>query len=180
MTQNTLTRHTTTTAQRRSGGIAPHALTALVELYRCEARLLDDLTGVLHRQQVALESDDLDAVDDTVFALHRVLGTLAEARRRRNEVHAMIAGVEQLDSEAIDKLLGGDPPHELVEARSVLRSSARELAGQVSRSRARLEGAVANGAALIRSVYGEKAQEAPAGWTQSESPHGGMLLNRTA
>lgn len=169
-----------TVPQRRAGGVQPHALSALVELYQCEARLLDDMTEILRRQQRALDTDDLDTVDDTVFGMHRVLGTLSEARRRRNEVHTMIAGVEELDSEAIDKLLGGDPPHELSAARTALRTAAGELAGQVSQSRARLEGAVANGAALIRSVYGPPGAEQLPGWNQQDSEHGGILLNRTA
>ena len=156
------------------------ALSTLAELYRSEARLLQNLTSVLRRQQQAIEADDLDALDDTVFATHRVLGTISEARRRRSAVHMMLAGVEELDSEDIDKLLGGDLPAELVDARAVLRAAALELSRQVRESRARLEGAVSNGDALIRSVYGNSGQPAPAGWHKAESAHGGILLNRTA
>lgn len=174
--------HTAHVAEWSARRVSPPAIAALAELYRSEARLLADLTRVLQAQFTALDKDELDVVDDTVFATHRILGTLGEARRRRREVHLLLAGVEELDTEAIDKLLGGEPPEELREARAVLRTAATQLSAQVRLSRTRLEDAVANGEALIRSVYGggdSVSAQHPFESARTDQ-RGGILLNRTA
>lgn len=155
------------------------AAAALADLYRSEARLLTELTRVLERQQEALVADDLDALDDTVFATHRILGTLGEARRQRRAVHVMLSGVEELDSAEIDRLLDGNVPDGLSEARALLRAAASALREQVRASRLQLERAVASGEALIRSVYGGTSTTHPFG-TATPEPSGGRLLDRIA
>lgn len=178
-------------SSRQAGSIQPvgrphsPAVGALAELYQSEARLLTDLTRVLRRQQDALGTNDLEVVDDSVFATYRILGTLGEARKRRRSLHVMLGGVEELDSDAIDSLLGGDPPKALVDARVTLRAAALALSEQVRESRVLLESAVAHGEALIRSVYegtdaggrgGAEQHPFEAGKTEQH----GLLLNRTA
>lgn len=174
-------------SSRQAASIRPFGRThspavgALAELYQSETRLLTDLTRVLRRQQEALGANDLEAVDDTVFATYRILGTLGEARKRRRSLHVMLAGVEELDSEAIDSLLGGDPPAALVDARISLRAAALALSDQVRESRVLLENAVAHGEALIRSVYeGTEPGAEQNPFDGGKSGQHGLLLNRTA
>jgi urease accessory protein UreF len=51
-----------------------------------ELRLLGALRITLGRMDDALARDDGDAVDEAVYAAHRVMRTLTEAQRRRNSL----------------------------------------------------------------------------------------------
>ena len=53
---------------------------SLTDALKTERRLIDELISVMKRQRSAVGDDDLQAVDDSVFATHRVLVTLSEAR----------------------------------------------------------------------------------------------------
>jgi hypothetical protein len=55
---------------------------ALTDALISERRLLEELITVMRRQRSAVGDDDLQSVDDSVFASHRVLVTLNEARQR--------------------------------------------------------------------------------------------------
>jgi hypothetical protein len=57
-------------------------LRSLEDALRGERGLVDDLAGLVRRQREALGTDDLAAVEETVYATHRVLLTLREAQRR--------------------------------------------------------------------------------------------------
>ena len=59
------------------------AIDALVGAMQSERKLVDDLTQTMRRQRAAVAGDDLDGLDDSVFATHRLVQTLGEARRRR-------------------------------------------------------------------------------------------------
>jgi hypothetical protein len=63
---------------------------ALRDVLRAETRLLEELIAILQRQRAAVADDDLEAVEDSVFATRRVVHTLAEARRRRRGVHRLL------------------------------------------------------------------------------------------
>src|SRR5215207_5907568 len=65
------------------GAHAPATLLALVDALGSERRLVDELTATMRRQRAAVAVDDLQAVDDSVFATHRLLATLGQARQRR-------------------------------------------------------------------------------------------------
>jgi hypothetical protein len=60
---------------------------ALADALRSEARLLGDLVNIMHLQRASVARDDIDGVDDSVFATHRILVTLGEARRRRRSLN---------------------------------------------------------------------------------------------
>ncbi len=53
---------------------------SLAEALVAECQTLDDLLGVIRRQRAAVTRDDLQGIDDSVFATHRILVTLEEAR----------------------------------------------------------------------------------------------------
>ncbi|HEU4629165.1 MAG TPA: hypothetical protein VFS08_05445, partial [Gemmatimonadaceae bacterium] len=69
-------------SHHRPGASAASSLAALVDAHHSERKLIEDLASIMRRQRSAVAEDDLQGVDDSVFATHRVLVTLGEARRR--------------------------------------------------------------------------------------------------
>jgi hypothetical protein len=108
---------------------------SLVEALTTERRLLEELRAVLCRQRDAVDADDLQAVDDTVFATHRVLVTLDEARQRRRHLNTLIGESKDLGVHALDIVLGTRMTPELYAARDALRHSAQELSRDVAVNR---------------------------------------------
>jgi hypothetical protein len=72
--------------------VSPAALEALAGAITAEVRLLEDLTSVMRKQRASVAAEDLQGVDDSVFATHRILVTLGEARRQRRSLGALVAG----------------------------------------------------------------------------------------
>src|SRR5215475_8386469 len=79
---------------------------SLTEALVTERRLIDDLISIMRKQRSAVGDDDLQVVDDSVFATHRVLVTLSEARRRRRQLNTLIGQPEDLGIHALDDALG--------------------------------------------------------------------------
>ena len=88
------------------GSATPVAIEALANAVTAEVRLLEDLIGVMRKQRSSVAVDDLQGVDDSVFATHRILVTLGEARRQRRSLGRLIAGTEDLGLRALDDILG--------------------------------------------------------------------------
>lgn len=102
-----------------------------------ERRLLDALNAVVRRQRVAVATDDLDAVSDCVFATHRMLVTLREARSHRQSIGALIglpAGADA-GTDSLDRALGGRMTAAIRTARDQLHEAARSLAREVAATR---------------------------------------------
>lgn len=160
-------------------------LAALVDAHASERKLLDDLVGIMRRQRSAVAADDLQGVDDSVFATHRVLVTLGEARRRRRTLNTMIAGSEEVAEPALADAFGGHIPVLLREAREALRASAAALAHEVDVNRRVLREALATGDEYMRRLtgsgetprvdYGVGTPGGGAGGVRG----GGLVLNRT-
>ena len=70
-------------------------------------------------------------MDDTIFATHRVLATLGEARRRRRTLNRMLGERENLSIDALDEALGARMTDALRAVRADLQRSARALAREV-------------------------------------------------
>src|SRR3954469_20796155 len=79
---------------------------SLTDALATERRLLDELIAVMRRQREAVGDDDLQKVDDSVFATHPVLVTLNEARRRRRTLNTLIGQREDMGIHALDEALG--------------------------------------------------------------------------
>ncbi len=124
-----------------------------------ERRLLDELITVLRRQRSAVGEDDLQAVDDSVFATHRVLVTLSEARRRRRALNTLIGQNEDLGIHSLDEVLGPRMTTALRLARDDLHNTARLLSREVALNRRILRDALASGDAYARTLAG--AEELP-------------------
>jgi hypothetical protein len=132
-------------------------VSSLVEAFTTERRLLDELRAVLQRQRDAVDADDLQAVDDSVFATHRVLVTLDEARQRRRHLNALIGEREDLGVHALDVVLGMRMTPALRTARDELRHAARALADEVAVNRRVLRVALSLNRRPARRVSGEIA-----------------------
>jgi hypothetical protein len=170
-----------------SGNRTPAALrapiAALTDALRSETRLLDELVSVMRRQREAVGADDLQSVDDSVFATHRVLLTISEARRRRKALNRLISDDEDLPLGELDEVLGDWMTAELRASRDALQAAALVLSREVETNRRLLRQALAHGEDYVRALsgtpdttagYGRNAGHPPA-------PHGGgLLLNRTA
>lgn len=168
---------------RALGTVNTTAIEALTNAVSSEVRLLEDLIGIMRRQRKAVAGDDLQGVDDSVFATHRVLVTLSEARRRRRSLNQLVAGTEELPLRNIDDVLGDRMTDELRFAREGLHAAALTLSQEVETNRQLLREALASGTEYVRAIYGNAeplaGYSAPSQRGEGESP-GGMLINRTA
>jgi hypothetical protein len=133
---------------------------SFVDALNTERRLVEELITVLRRQRAAVSQDDLQAVDDTVFATHRVLVTLSEARRRRRTLNTLIGQPEDLGIHALDEALGGRMTSGLRSSRDELHNAARLLSREVGINRRILRQALAAGDQYARTLAG--AEVAPA------------------
>jgi FlgN protein len=118
---------------------------ALTDALISERRLLEELITVMRRQRSAVGDDDLQSVDDSVFATHRVLVTLNEARRRRRALIALIGQPEDIGLQALERALGSRVTPALREAHRELHTAARALSHEVSLNRRVLREALARG-----------------------------------
>jgi hypothetical protein len=163
-------------------GSTPAALNALAGAVTTEIRLLEDLIGTMRRQRHAVAMDDLAGVDDTVFATHRILVTLGEARRQRRSLCRLLAGTEDLALRLLDEALGELMSEDLRFAMDGLRAVALTLSREVEMNRQVIRGALSAGEDFVRGLYGPPEPAAlyaanPAGRNSPEHP-GGLLLNR--
>jgi hypothetical protein len=132
-------------------------VTALGDALRSEVRLLADLVAIMRRQRDAVARDDLDAIDDSVFATHRVLVTLGEARRRRRSLNHLLGEGDDLSLSAIEDFFVGDVPEDLRAAVILLTDGARALQREVEINRRVLRHAIDSADQFVRSLYGGPA-----------------------
>ena len=163
-----------TATRRAAGPLTAAALDALLDALVSERRLIDDLAATVRRQRAAVGADDQEAVDDSVFATHRILATLGQARTRRRQINRLIAGDEELPARELDAVLGDQMSEPLRAAREELRTSAAALAREVDVNRRVLRDALAGGDAYARVLTGgPDMPHVPLGTA------GGALLDRT-
>lgn len=140
---------------------------SLTDALLSERRLIEELIAVMRRQRDAVGDDDLQKVDDSVFATHRVLVTLNEARRRRRTLNTLIGQREDIGIHSLDDALGGRMTPALRTARDELHDAARTLSREVALNRRILREALACGDAYARTLAG--AEKAPT-YAQQPTP----------
>lgn len=133
---------------------------SLTDALVAERRLIDDLISIMRKQRNAVGDDDLQVVDDSVFATHRVLVTLSEARRRRRTLNTLIGQPEDLGIHALDEALGHRMTVGLRTARDELHKSAKTLSREVALNRRILKEALAAGDQYARTLAGVGATPA--------------------
>jgi hypothetical protein len=169
-----------TMAAPARGNTAP-AVDALAKAVNAEVRLLEDLIGVMRRQRSSVAADDLQGVDDSVFATHRILVTLGEARRQRRSLGRLIGGSEDLGLRALDDVLGDRMTPELRDARDGLRAAALTLSREVETNRRVLRGALSTGGDLMLGLSASNEPEAtyrPESRNAEATASGGRLIDR--
>ena len=170
--------NTPASAPLRPGHASAATVSALVDAHLSERRLLEELIAIMRRQRDAVAADDLQGVDDSVFATHRILVTLGEARRRRRSLNTIIGGADELDAQALADALGGTVPPLLQEAREALRVAAGTLAAEVEVNRRILREAMATGDDYMRRLVGADAARPDYAPAAAQEPRGGSLLDR--
>lgn len=156
---------------------------ALYDALNSERRLLDDLIAQMRQQRSAVGSDDIQGVDDSTFATHRILATLGQARQRRRQLNVLLGGTEECSLKDLEQQLGELFDNRMRDARMRLQQAADLLAREVGMNRRLLREALTNNDQHVRTLVGApttsstyvmegKAPSVPA------SPRG-LLVNRT-
>jgi flagellar biosynthesis/type III secretory pathway chaperone len=158
-------------ASRSPTARASSTVDALADVLRSEVRLLNDLAGIMRRQRDAVGKDDLDSVDESVFATHRVLLTLAEARRRRRSLNHLLGEGDDLSVAALDEFTSAAMPGEVRTAVHQLGVAARTLRREVDVNRRVLRLAIEAGEDFVRGLCGATASPV------NYSAGGGTALN---
>jgi hypothetical protein len=159
-------------AGRPGGPHAPATLDALLDSLRSEQKLVTDLAETMRRQRLAVSADDLQTVDDTVFATHRLLATLGQARLRRRQINRLLGGSDEIAMAELEAIVGAQMTDALRAGRDGLRASAATLAREVDVNRRVLRDALAHGDAHVRALAG--AADVPTRMA------GGILVDRSA
>ncbi|MEO7042243.1 MAG: flagellar export chaperone FlgN [Gemmatimonadaceae bacterium] len=167
-----------------SAPVPAAALDALSEALLGERKLIDDLTEIVLRQRAAIAVDDLQAIDDSVFATHRMLLTLAEARKGRRSINAMAGCKEETGVKHLEGALGPWMTPALRSAREALQVSAARLSNEIGINRRILREAIANSDSFVRAVVGAPNDAAhqgygsasPSAYTRSDA----FAFSRTA
>src|SRR5690606_35981451 len=153
----------------------------LAAAFAMESRLLGELIAIIRRQREGVAAEDVEEIHDSVFAAHRVLRTMDEARRRRRSLLIGLTGTADVGLDELDAALGPLMTDSLARARDRLRRTARELAGEIAVNRRILQSALHTGEAHMQALWGGfagpvcyDAGAKPVG----ESRHGGTLINR--
>jgi len=168
------------------GTHTPGTLATLLDALGSERRLVDELTATMRRQRAAVAVDDLQAVDDSVFATHRLLATLGQARQRRKAVNRLLCGHEEVPLRLLGEVVGAQMTDALRDACEALQESAESLSREVELNRRVLRDALAHGDQLVHALGGAPADLRAAGYAAPGAapgmagPGGGYLVNRTA
>ncbi len=112
----------------------PALLEALHDALVSERKLLDDLIAQMRRQRAAVAGDDIQGVDDTTFATHRILATLGQARQRRRQLNVLLGGNEECSLRELEEQLADAVDDRLRDARRIPKdnpASARESANRI-------------------------------------------------
>ncbi|TVR64559.1 MAG: flagellar protein FlgN [Gemmatimonadales bacterium] len=98
----------------------------LLDCLQSETALLRQLEGILQAQRDAVETADLDTLEQNTYQARRVLRTLTEARRRRAGVLEVGLGRTDVTLDELERR-GIPVGQDLMEARSDLRRTARRV-----------------------------------------------------
>jgi hypothetical protein len=170
---------------RIPSGPVPHAaLDALCNALTAEKVLIDELIEVVLRQRAAVAVDDLQAVDDTVFATHRLLLTLGEARKQRRSINQLLGCSEDTGVKQLADALGPWMTPQLRTERDALQDAARRLSREIEINRRVLREALANSESFVRAMHGAPVEAAQQGYgapTPAAYSRGGVAaFSRTA
>ena len=130
------------------------AVEVLSDVLGTERKLLEELMLVMRKQRSAVAADDLQALDDSVFATYRVLATLGEARRRRKSVNRLLGGAEDMNVNDLEEILGERATPDVIAARDALQEAAVTLSHEVDVNKQVLKAAMDNGNDYVQKLFG--------------------------
>jgi hypothetical protein len=169
------------TPSTEAGATSNLTLAALTGALRDEARLLAELTGVVHNQRAGVAADDVQTVDESVFGAHRILRTIGEARRRRRGLLDALVGSEDLAIHELDEALGILMTPELRQARDELQAAANLLSREIAINRRIIQDALRAGDEQMRTLCGAPQKQVSYGADAravDDTGQSGLLLNR--
>jgi hypothetical protein len=153
----------------------------MIDALGSERRLIDELIALMRRQRDAVGADDLQGVEDSVYAVQRVLCTLGEARKRRRALNVRFGHAEDLGLRDLEDALGESFTPRVHEAREELQAAAQVLSGEVAVNRRVLREALAVGDEYVRALLGSgMPQPLYTEAAATERPSGARLLDRQA
>lgn len=159
-------------------------LDALHDALISERKLLDDLIAQMRRQRASVTADDIEGVDESTFATHRILATLGQARTRRRQLNILLGGSEDCTLRELEDMLGDQVDPRLRDARQRLTQAADLLTREVGMNRKLLREALTNTDQHVRTLVGAPAQPTTYATEGAASPSSGaprgVLVNRTA
>lgn len=117
----------------------PDPREALAQALRAEARLLRELTVILSGHRRALIEGDPEGAEVAVFRSRRVLGTVAQARVKRERLMARAMGSRDWSLDELADVPGVATSDELQAASADLRSAMLDLDDTLATSRRMLE-----------------------------------------
>jgi hypothetical protein len=160
----------------------PTLISGLTDALLSEKRQIDELIVAMRRQREAIAADDLPAVDDSVFAVQRILLTLGEARKRRRTLNQRLGQAPDIALRDLLEALGPHATDDLKAARAALLGSARALSRDVATNRKILRQALANGEDMVRALAGAAAPKVGYGDGIGTPEQAGqpLLVNRRA
>lgn len=133
--------------------VRDRSLASLTESLDTEARLLRQLGDILRSQREGVAEDDIERVDDSVHATHRLLQTLGEARRRRTMLVQLLTDRVDVPISALDEALGERMTDGLRERQDAIGGLARSVSREVMMNRLVLEKALYNGEDYARRLF---------------------------
>ena len=71
----------------------------------------------MRQQRASVAVDDIDGVDQSTFATHRILATLGQARTRRRQLNVLLGGNEDCTLRELEDMLGDQVDERLRSAR---------------------------------------------------------------
>ena len=159
-------------------------LDALHDALISERKLLDDLIAQMRRQRASVAADDIEGVDESTFATHRILATLGQARTRRRQLNILLGGSEDCTLRELEHMLGDQVDARLRDARLRLTQAADLLAREVGMNRKLLRETLTSTDQHVRTLVGAPAQPTTYATEGVVTPNSGaprgVLVNRTA
>lgn len=157
---------------------------ALHDALISERKLLDDLIAQMRRQRESVAADDIEGVDQSTFATHRILATLGQARTRRRQLNILLGGTEECTLRELEELLGDQVDERFRAARLRLTQAADLLTREVGMNRKLLREALTSTDSHVRTLVGAPAQASTYAIEGVATPASGaprgVLVNRTA
>ena len=152
----------------------------LTEALASELSLIEDLLALMRQQREAVATNDIQTVDGTVFATHRVLATLGESHRRRRALSTLLGERSELPLETLDEVFGDRMTDSLRTVRAALVDAARTLSREVAINRHVLRQALAGGDAHLRALAGSPPLATYAPIDPAAESRSIRILNRQA